>query len=176
MRLADILPAYVPPLVRDREGLMREVRASWDELDGVVRGLSDADFRRRVPGMGEGADTWTVKDVVAHLAAWRRNAERVAALQSRRPSRRLNAFPGAVLGLRTGEFNAALLERWQDRSIDEVLMEHRQSFRALMSAVEALPVDRLLSRKRTVLWLTPVIGHPRSHLPDIRAALAPSAS
>mgnify|MGYP003622947788 CR=1 FL=1 len=173
-RPASVAPmpaAYRPRLVRDRAGLVREVRAAWEELDGVVRGLSESELDRQVPGLGEGADTWTVKDVVAHLAAWRRNAARVATLQALPTARRLNALPGAVLGLRTPDFNADLLRRWRSRTAAEVLEEHRESFETLVAALDRVPEERLLIRKRSVLWLTPAIGHPRVHLGDIRAAI-----
>lgn len=169
--VAPMPAAYRPPLVRDRAGLLREVRAAWEELDGVVRGLSKSEFARQVPDLGEGANTWTVKDVVAHLAAWRRNAARVATLQRLPTARRINALPGAVLGLRTHDFNADLLRHWQRRSAAEVLEEHRESFETLLAALDRVPEERLLFRKRSVLWLTPAIGHPRVHLLDIRAAL-----
>ena len=169
--VAPMPVAYRPPLVRDRAGLVSAVRAAWEELDGVVRGLSESELNRQVPGLGEGADSWTVKDVVAHLSAWRRNAARVAALQALPTARRINALPGAVLGLRTPDFNAELLRRWRSRTAAEVLEEHRDSFESMVAAIDRVPEERLLIRKRSVLWLTPAIGHPRVHLGDIRAAL-----
>ena len=71
----------------------------------------------------------------------------------------------------TPDFNADLLRQWRSRSAVEVLEEHRESFETLVAAVERVPEDRLLMRKRSVLWLTPAIGHPRVHLVEIRTAL-----
>jgi hypothetical protein len=166
--LVDVPAAYRPPLVRDRAGLMREIESRWRELDGVVRALDASALDRQVPGMGEGAATWTVKDVIAHLAAWRRNAAKVAALQAEPDAEPVNNFPGRVLGFRTDDFNAQLLAEWRDRPGPVVLEEHQASYEALVQALAAVPEPRLVIRKRSALWLTPAIGHPRVHLADLR--------
>ncbi len=170
LRLQDVVEKYRPLLVRDRAGLLDEIDAAWSSLDGIVRELTADRWHAVIPGAGEGAETWTVKDAVAHLAAWKRNAARAAALQASR-SRHVHAFPGMVLGFRTAEFNEQLLRDWRDRPVDAVLAEHRAAHAALLSAVEGVPDRLLVRRKRSPLWLTPALGHTHDHLAQLRRAL-----
>ncbi|MGI8878769.1 MAG: hypothetical protein ACR2G8_09190 [Candidatus Limnocylindria bacterium] len=53
-----------------RASVIARVQAEYQALDGSVRRLRPADFRR--PAMGEGAPIrFTVKDVLAHVTAWK---------------------------------------------------------------------------------------------------------
>jgi hypothetical protein len=171
-RLADILPAYRPPLVRDRARLLAVIEQAWEELDGVVRGLDENALMGRVPGLGEGADSWAVKDVLVHLAAWKRNAAEIARRQADPRAPAVNGFPGQVLGFKTDQFNARLMAGSRDRAAGDALVEHRAAHRELLAALQEVPEHRLLRRGRSVLWLTPAIGHPAVHLVDLRRALA----
>jgi hypothetical protein len=167
-RLADILPAYRPPLVRDRAGLQAVIDRAWDELDGLVRGLDEKALMARVPGLGEGADSWAVKDVLVHLAAWKRNAAAIAIRQADPRAPAVNGFPGQVLGFKTDQFNAELMAGSRRMAAREAVVEHRAAHRDLLSALAKVPEERLLRRGRSVLWLTPAIGHPAVHLGDLR--------
>ncbi|MFN2462970.1 MAG: maleylpyruvate isomerase N-terminal domain-containing protein [Candidatus Dormibacteria bacterium] len=171
IEVEDLPAPYRPPVVRDRAGIYAEVEAAWEELDSFVATLQVTDFDRTVPGLGEGADSWTIKDVIAHLAAWRRNGARVAALQAEAGALPVNAFPGSLLGVKTHEFNARLLTDWRKRPLEDVLREHRDSHAALRTALDAVPEAHLMDGEHAVLWLTPAIGHPRLHLADLRRAL-----
>jgi hypothetical protein len=147
---------------------MAVIDATWDELDGFVRGLDETALLTRVPGLGEGADTWAVKDVLTHIAAWKRNAAEVARRQADARTRPVNGFPGQVLGFRTDAFNADLITRTRDRPAREAVVDHRAAHREALGALAEVADNRLLSRGRSRLWLTPMIGHPAVHLVDLR--------
>jgi len=172
----DLPEPYRPPLVRDRAGLLAAITDTWSELETFVNGLTEHEFGLRTPGLGEGADVWTVRDVVVHLAAWRRNVSRVAELQAAPNAQRLNDFPGTILGFETHPFNAALLREWRDSPLSAVLDEHRASYTEMVRALELVPERNLLLRGRSVLWLTPGMGHAHLHLLDLRAAVSPATN
>ena len=170
IRLTDVPQKYIPPLVRDRATLMAEIETAWGELDGIVGALSEQQWASVLPGSGEGTATWTVKDAVAHLAAWRRNAAQVARMQVGRAAH-IHAFPGGALGFRVSEFNEQLLRDWHNRSVEEVRAEHRAAHHDLVKALLLVPDALLLRRKRSPLWLTPALGHTTDHLADLKRAL-----
>ncbi|HEV1998022.1 MAG TPA: maleylpyruvate isomerase N-terminal domain-containing protein [Candidatus Dormibacteraeota bacterium] len=170
LRLTDVPEKYLPLLVRDRAGLMAEIDTAWRALDGFVGDLSRAQWSAVIPGLGEGAATWRVKDAVAHLAAWRRNAAKVARLQAA-AGRHIHDFPGATLGFRASDFNAQLLRDWHGRSREEVLAEHRAAHSDLLATLPLVSDHLLLRRKRSPLWLTPALGHTYDHLTDLMRAL-----
>lgn len=168
LRLADINPAYRPPLLRHRQNLVAEIERVWEEFDAYVRRLDPTRLAAAVPGPGEGADEWTVRDVLVHLAAWKRNSAAIARLQADPGQAAANAFPGRLLNFKTDEFNAAVLQRWREAATPAILEEHRSAHADLLTAIADVPEARLFRRGRTVLWLTPALGHTSVHLADLR--------
>src|SRR2546430_16704437 len=59
----------------EKAELLQEIERSWASLDDLVAGLSEPELTRH------GSDGWSVKDHLAHLAAW--NLSLVALLEGR---------------------------------------------------------------------------------------------
>jgi hypothetical protein len=113
------------------------------ELDGEnqrwERLLADigAD-RMEEPGV---AGAWSIKDIVAHLAAWRRRTVgRIEAVANGQPEP-AHAWPAELL--EDDEINAWFHARDRDKSVRDVLAESRGVFQQLVAAVAKLPEDAL---------------------------------
>jgi hypothetical protein len=97
------------PEVQTKSELVRRIDGAWAELESSVLSLRDADLDR------PGKDGWSIKDHVAHLAAWELS---LAALL--RGSDRLAAvgLPGDLDG--EDQENAVLQRRYRGLSVLEV--------------------------------------------------------
>lgn len=100
-------------------------RADVDRLLRCVSTLSPEEQESALYG------NWTVKDLLAHVAAWDRELVRGLdqLLAGRRP-----AFPG----YNEAAFNAQAIEASRLLSFDDVLAELRSAHEALVSRIEAL--------------------------------------
>ena len=87
------------------------------------------------------AGAWSIKDIVAHLTAWRRRTVgRVEAVAKGQPEP-AHEWP-ADLG-EDDEINAWFHARDRGKSVKQVLDESRRVFQQLRSAIEKLPDDAL---------------------------------
>jgi hypothetical protein len=107
---------------------MRQARAA---LEHTISSLSNEELIR--PGADGG---WSVKDHLAHLAAW---ARKVLAIMQGRP-----AYEGLQVDEMTYRetdldgLNAILYEHARNRSLADVLADFRQTHRDMLIAVEGL--------------------------------------
>jgi len=134
--------------------VIARVQAEYQALDGIVRRLRPADFRR--PAMGEGAPIrFTVKDVLAHVTAWKwRDVRRLTG--DRSPLRPYEApYGGAVHGL-----NAAIYERSRRTPARTIVAEHRAAHRAVLRALRAASVEHF-TRRWSAIWPVDSVGHRR---------------
>ena len=93
---------------------------------------------------------WSIKDIVAHIAAWRRRT--VGRLQAARDGR-ADPPPQWPVHLQTDdEINAWLHAASHDRPVPVVLADSRQVFQDMLAAVAALPEGGLLAPGRFA-WL-----------------------
>jgi hypothetical protein len=119
-----------------RADLLSELKSeneAWEDL------LADVgEDRMEEPGA---AGTWSIKDIVAHLAAWRRRTVgRLDAVANGQPE----PAPSWPAELRhDDEINAWFHARDRDKSVRDVLAESRGVFQELVSAVARLPEDAL---------------------------------
>ena len=122
-------------------------------------------------------EQWSMKDVIAHLAGWRRRT--VARLQAARRGEPTPVLPWPAHLQTDDEINVWLYEANRSRSVREVLNDSRQVFHQLMSAIDAFSEAELMDPHRFP-WLE---GNPLSadalfahfheeHESDIRALLA----
>lgn len=155
----------------DRAQLMAEIEESWQELDGLVRGLSEDDWHRPLAKEDPDADAWVVADGIAHIAAWKQNSLKIAMAQAEAGSEPVDEYPSAVLGFDTAEFNREVLLEWRDQPITSVLARHRAAHHGLLAALDALPDDRLLAGDRPRRWLRPAIRHIGDHIGALREAV-----
>jgi tetratricopeptide (TPR) repeat protein len=109
---------------------------------------------------------WTVKDHVAHLAAWRRDAcELLGSARAGQPGR-----PISDLDAR----NAEIYEQHREWPAERVLEAAQESATALLAALEDLPPAALLSNRsgsESPLWVW-VLGDGHEHVADHLAMLA----
>jgi len=110
--------------------------------------------RMEEPGV---AGAWSIKDIVAHLTAWRRRT--VGRLEAAAHGKPEPAHEWPADLHEDDEINAWFHERDRDKSVRETLAESRRVFEQLVSAIEKLPEDALEHPER-LPWLqaTPVSG------------------
>lgn len=119
--------------------------------------------------------TWSVKDILAHLASYERVlVDVLAAFTSGGPTPALDSF--IELG---GEFNDIEVNRRKEKTIQDVLAEFNDTHNQVMSLIVALPPETL-RQTGTLPWygmdyaLDDVIvymyyGHKREHSAQIAA-------
>ena len=130
--------------------------------------------RMEEPGV---AGAWSIKDVVAHLTAWRRRT--VGRLEAAAHGRPEPAHEWPADLHEDDEINAWFHERDRNKSVRETLAESRRVFEQLVSAIEKMPEDTLEHPER-LPWLqgTPVTGAAffahfhDEHEADMRAYLS----
>jgi hypothetical protein len=162
--------------MNDRRTLADRIRREqrlWRDLVGEV-----GRARMNEPGpMG----TWTFKDLVSHLAAWRNRTlarlEAAASGQAEPPA----PWPAPLQD--DDSINAWIRERDLGRSLDDVLADYDRSFDRLAAVVAALPDEALVTPGRFA-WMgdvplvdAPLFGHLHDeHEPAIRAWLSSRAA
>ena len=123
------------------------------------------------------AGAWSIKDVVAHLAAWRRRTvARLEAVGRGQPE----PAPEWPADLRDDdEINSWFHARDRGKSVREVLAESRRVFQQLVAAIEKLPDDALDDAGRfpwtngAPLTGATLFGHfHEEHEADMRAFLS----
>jgi hypothetical protein len=130
--------------------------------------------RMEEPGVG---GTWSIKDIVAHLTAWRRRTvARLEAVAKGQPE----PAPEWPADLHDDdEINAWFHARDRGKSVREVLSEARGVFQQLVSAIQKLPEESLGDPARFP-WMqgTPITGATLfghfhdEHEADMRAYLS----
>ena len=116
--------------------LLAELNAENEAWEGLLADIGED--RMEEPGV---AGAWSIKDVVAHLAAWRRRTVgRIEAVANGRPEP-APSWPADLQ--QDDDINAWFHERDRDKSVREVLTESRAVFQQLVSAVAKLPEDAL---------------------------------
>ena len=109
------------------------------EQDGWERLLAEiGEDRMEEPGV---AGAWSIKDIVAHLTAWRRRTVRrleAAAMGQPEPA---HDWPADLY--EDDEINAWFHERDRNTSVRETIAESRRVFERLVSAIEKLPQEAL---------------------------------
>jgi hypothetical protein len=92
--------------------------------------------------------TWSIKDIMAHIAAWERLAhDRIHAALSGEPLK----FPLIKGDEDVDKFNAEVYERHKARSLDEVSAEFHTSHQTFTAQIEKLEED-FLSRPLPFDW------------------------
>ena len=143
--------------------------ANWEHLLAEI-----GEDRMEEPGV---AGAWSIKDVVAHLAAWRRRTVgRLEAVAKGQPEP-APAWPAELR--QDDEVNEWFHARDRAKSLPQVLSESRSVFQQLRSAIEKLP-DEVLEDPERLPWMqgTPLSGSTlfghfhEEHEADMRAWLS----
>ena len=155
-----------------RADLLAQLRSENEVWEGLLAEIGED--RMDEPGV---AGAWSIKDVVAHLTAWRRRTVgRLGAVANGQPE---PTPPWPADLHEDDEINAWFHARDRDKSVGEVLDESRRVFQQLASAIEKLP-DDVLDDPARFPWMqgAPVTGATlfghfhNEHEADMRAYLS----
>jgi hypothetical protein len=112
-----------------RTQLLDAIRTGRRTLEDTLAGYGDAAMVERVD------ETWTRKDVVAHLGAWERRVVRLLEqLRSGAPSEP---------AVETDELNERYWLGSRDRSLGEVRAGEREAYEALLAAIDGATDEEL---------------------------------
>ena len=144
-----------------RDGLLDLLRRAYREEQVFVEKLSEKE--RAVIGTH---DQWSVKDVIAHTAAWKeRTAQELAAVTS--------GGPGPE-GDNLEQVNERIFEKHRDYTWSEVLALSKRAYEALCEQVETMSEEDLTSTKAIEWYDGPVwrlsiddgYSHPLCHFAE----------
>lgn len=140
----------------------------FQRLNDVLDNLSPEAMARPAFDPEFGSAPWTVKDLLVHMAAWKRNAIRVSEMVKSDPSSvPESGTPDEILDIDVDQFNRDTYDRWQGSSLDEALAEHRAAHVELMTALESLPGELVPQPTSRNIWPYPAIWHVKMHRMDI---------
>jgi Protein of unknown function (DUF1706) len=140
-----------------RAGVIERVEAEYRSLDTIVKRLTPADLRK--PAMREEAPIrFTVKDVLAHINAWKWNEERVI---TKRTGPRRPYDPPKTSAL--ADTNAGIYRRSHRTPAATIVAEHRAAHRAMLKALRAAPAEYFSGRERSSQWPFDAVGHVAEH-------------
>lgn len=126
-----------------KEELLETIRKSWTELTEIIAELSDEQMTQ--PKV---QDDWTVKDLMAHIAAWKRLAmDRIHAATTGGPLQ----FPVIKSDNFVDTFNADVYQKHKDQPLEEVTNEFYTSYDEFITQIEALD-DELLPQTLPFDW------------------------
>ncbi len=119
-----------------RADLLAELNSEYEAWEGLLAQIGED--RMEEPGV---AGSWSIKDVIAHLTAWRRRT--VGRLESvaRGQPEPAHEWPADLH--EDDEINAWFHARDRGKSVREVLSESRSVFQQLVSAIQKLPENSL---------------------------------
>jgi len=116
----------------EREALIKDLDGEYENLYGILMSLGDADKVRPM------LDTWSVKDILAHIAAWLREGARVLEGLARGEQ----AMPESLDDDAVDARNARFVAQWHEASVQEVQTELHLAKDAFARAMRALPEER----------------------------------
>jgi len=119
-----------------RSDLVAQLRSENEAWEALLADIGEE--RMEQPGV---AGAWSIKDVVAHLAAWRRRTVGRLEAVARGDSEPKPPWPADLR--EDDEINAWFHARDRDRPVRDVLADSRRVFEELVSAVSKLPDDAL---------------------------------
>jgi len=113
----------------NRTTLVARIAAGRDRLDAAVAALAGDAMLDRID------DTWTRKDVIAHLEAWeRRVVENLVTLRG-------GGTPDG--SVETDDLNERFFRLDRDRSLDDVLAGERDAYRSVLTAIAGATDEEL---------------------------------
>lgn len=148
------------------------IDTEWRRWERLIGRIGADDFTRQLFEGEGGSATWTIRDVLTHIAAWKRNTIRVAQMHEAGAGLSLELTPDEVLGLDVNKFNHDVYQRWREHSVAEAIAEHRSAHAELMAVLRRLPAEKIPPRP-TQTWLYPATWHPRLHRLHVLDALDP---
>ena len=150
----------------DKADLFKRIEGEWSGLVGVVETLTEAQLNAPGPG------GWSIKDNLAHLAAWERFM-RLHYLGGHPAHEAMAIDPATFERLDEDGVNAVLHERNRDRPAAEILAELKRTHRETLAALDGMSYADLMRQRFTedpqarplVAW---VIGNTYEHYREHR--------
>jgi len=124
--------------------LLDEMHNGYTAFENLLAPLSEAEMT--IAGVnGE----WSIKDILAHLAAWqKRTLNRLdAAVRNEKPS-----IPGLTSDEEMHRLNDQFYQENKARPLNDVLTDFRTTYSQILDVVQAAPEEILLDSQR-VAWL-----------------------
>jgi len=124
-------------LPRDSADLLARIQSEWAALDQAIAGLSDEQMNTPAAG------GWSVKDNLAHLAAWEQFMLQHY-LQGRPAHEAMQVDEATWKTLDENDTNAILHERNQHRPVSDVLADWRRSHEQVVATLEQMSFADLM--------------------------------
>jgi len=145
--------------VSDKSDAIAALEAARRETLDAIDGIPEEKLAAPVFG------TWSIKDVICHLASW----EQLAGADLQRVSRGHIPQLATFRGEDVDDWNACLMRSRNLFPLPQVMFELEDARRQLIDALNALP-DNLFTPGQMVRMLTDGLIHgEQSHIADIRA-------
>jgi len=151
----------------DKQSVLKDLQAAFDELLAAVNGLDEHAMATAFYG------TWSVKDILAHIAGWHR--QMTGAME--RMARGEKPTPEGVDYSDADAWNARFAAAMRVQSAPTVVAGLRQSFANYKRAAQAIANDRYGEGKTINRLLEGSgYGHYREHLPAIKEFAAKASA
>ena len=149
--------------------LLRDIDTAWNALNGAIAQLTDDQMSGPADAAG-----WTVKDHLAHLAAWENSV--LVILRDRRPQHEGLGVNKAIWDAEDIDAtNEAVRRDNADAPLDEVLIRLEtvhaqlvQTIREITDAELRLPVDHWVSGGGDFPVVHKITGNTSEHYPEHR--------
>jgi hypothetical protein len=115
--------------------LIENINRTWSTLEGAIAGPGEEALTT------PGGDDWSVKDHLAHIAAWERYL--LAVLERRSPSTAIGIDLATVRSTADDPLNELIRESTKEQPLSQVLADLRQTHARLLAVIAALPEDDL---------------------------------
>ena len=148
------------------------IDTEWRRWERLLERLRPEQYSLPLFESESAAETWTIRDILAHIAAWKRNIIRVAEQHLAGGAPPLDETPDGILGIDVQAFNEDIYQRWRAAPISDAIDEHRAAHRELMAILESLAPEKIPAHA-TRTWLYPATWHPRLHRLHVLDALDP---
>lgn len=130
---------------RDKAEQLERIDEAWLRLNAFIESLTPAQLAGPTDAAG-----WTVKDHLAHLAAWERG---LACLLQRRPRHEgMGVEESVYLHAGLDDLNEAIRRVTVDTPIDEVIADLRETHARVRAMIAEMPDADL---QRTYSWFLP---------------------
>ncbi len=150
----------------DKQSVLSELQAAFDELVAALQGLDERAMGTVFYG------EWSIKDILAHLAGW--HHQMTGAME--RMARGEKPTPEGVDYSDSDAWNARFAAAMRVQNASTVVAGLRQSFATYKRAAAAIPDDRYGEGKTINRMLEGSgHGHYREHLPAIKEFAAKAA-
>ncbi|GAP12782.1 uncharacterized conserved protein [Longilinea arvoryzae] len=124
-----------------KDQLLRDIQTERNRLENCLSELTNDELEQ--PGV---TGDWSVKDILAHLAAWERLLLEWYQAGLRGGSSTI--LPVGMSRKKIDRLNQAIYEKNKDRPLNEVISEFNKSYKQVLTAIEAMSEEDLFGHGR----------------------------